>query len=521
MLLIIYVMRLSYASCLQGYQPDPSYPGQAQWTMKIWNENLFTAQVMRILLNDVFDQDVEFFPDNTNLADVLKTMAGTEKGFDSKDAYFWNLISEVSLPMLRNTSEYSNKFLILPLGSGAPIDYYKVIHPGLGLQLPYISHVLNLVSFASEKIDESYFIKYYSPDEAYNASCRWLQENTDLISFWTPWIEFKEIEYVLLYFTGSLLMFMSFASIFILWLLLSGIEDIQRSFATIPGIKDESSGDSRKKWIKAGDVKGLAFICAGCFISGNLVFLANRASDMHCNTFPFVMHGGVLFVIGSLTVRTDKLVRIYNIAVGKTPSFKIKISFWHTWFAWVILPSAIVATFLLLCLLLVPLKSTWFIYDESFYRECGLSENIMISSEDGFITTEKIIFGAPMIFEGFLVLRLVRLLWNLDGLEEQYNENSQILCVLLVLGIVITASCIVEIISMNPYTKDTFQIAMLLSWYFFVQAFMSWPRLWRAYMNREIKESFVRNSHMEIISARKDLAMARSQDSHTKMATNI
>lgn len=141
---------------------------------------------MRILLNDVFEQNVEFFASNTNIDQVITKMSGVDKGFDSKDAGFWNIISEVSLSTLRNTSEYGSKFLVLPLGSGTPSDYYKVIHPGLALKLPYISHLLTLVSFASDKIDESYFITYDTPDDAYNASCGWLLENTDLVTLWTP-----------------------------------------------------------------------------------------------------------------------------------------------------------------------------------------------------------------------------------------------------------------------------------------------------------------------------------------------
>lgn len=223
------------------------------------------------------------------------------------------------------------------------------------------------------------------------------------------------------------------------------------------------------------------------------------------------MHGGVLIVLGSLTARTDKLARIFNIAKGHSPSLKTKISFWNTWFVWVILPSLFVFFFLFLCYLLVPLKSSWFIYGESFYRECVVSDEKLIVSRDGFISTEKIIFGIPIIFEGILTLRLIRQLMNLDGLEDQYDEYSQILCVLLVLGLTIAAICIVEIIAMNPYTKDTFQIGLLLAWYYSVQAFMFWPRFWRAFRNHEIGEGFIKRSYEEKMSTRVDLGVPRSK----------
>jgi len=494
-LVTIILTKLSVATCLVGYKADPAYPGPADWTIKIWNENLFTAQVMRILLNDVLEQDVEFFDRSTDVDQILTDIAGIDRGFDSKTAVFWYIVSELSLPILRNTSEYSSKFMFLPLGSGAPVDYYKVFHPGLALELPYISHLLTLVNFPSDRINETYFITYNSAEEAYNASCGWLQENTDLVTLWTPWVDYKNLNHVILYILGTMLMIISFVSFTVLWLILRGIDTIQNSFR-----KEKVGNLSRaitKRWIKAGDVYSLAGLCVGCWISGTIVFLVNRTTNFQCNFMPFIMHGGFLIVIGSLTVRTDKLVRIFNIASGQ--SIKIQISFWNTWFAWIILPALVVFSIMLLCLLLIPLESKWVFFGESFYRECGLADKMYVITRDngGFISIEKIIFGFPMLFEGFLVIRLIRLLWGLDGLEDQYHEHSQILCVLLILGIVLLATFILELIGMNPYSKDQLQIGMLVLWYYSVQGFMFWPRLWRACKRVAIKDNFLRQSYLE------------------------
>jgi len=126
---------LTTAVCLSDFLTDSSYnyPVPADWTIKLWHENLFTAQVMGIVLNDIFEQDVEFFSSDTVLNDVVSRIAGADLGFDSKDAVFWEVISEASLTELKNTSEFNNKVWSLPLGSGALADYYKIIHPGLFL----------------------------------------------------------------------------------------------------------------------------------------------------------------------------------------------------------------------------------------------------------------------------------------------------------------------------------------------------------------------------------------------------
>jgi len=499
MFLIICFAIHSTAGCLE-YQANQRYPGSAPWTIKIWKENLFTAQVMRILLEDVFDQHVEFFDNSTEFAEVWTTIMRSDKGIDNKDAVFRNLISEVSLTMLRRTWNSSSKLLVLPLGYGAPADYYKVIHPNLGLHLPYISHLLTLVSFASDDINEGNFISYSSSGEAYKASCVWLQNHKNLLTLWVPEIKYREIDYILLYIIGTSLIVISVISFFILWLLLRGIDDINHNHShTIRMLKLETlNSDTAKKWIKAGDVFSLSLICAGCLMSGSLVFLVRRTTDWECAMIPFVMHGGVLFVIGSLTVRTDKLVRIYKIARGG--SKRLKISFWNTWFIWVFLPFAVVFIFVILCSMLIPLSSTWFVYGDSFYRECVLSEGFFAETRDWFISTEKLIFGIPIIFEGFLLIRLMKLLLSLNGLENQYQEHAQVLCVILTLGIILAVICLVEVISMNPYTKDTFQFVMLLWWYFFVQAFMFWPRLWRASCNHDIGDDFIRNSFMQKIA---------------------
>jgi len=497
MLFISCIVKYSTAACL-GNQANQTYPGSAPWPIKIWKENLFTGQVMRILLEDVFDQHVEFFDDSTEFAEVWTTIMRSDEGTEKTDPAFRNLISEVSLTVLRRTWNSSCELLVLPLGYGAPADYYKVIHPNLGLHLPYISHLLTLVSFASDDIDESYFVSYNSADEAYSASCEWLQNKTDLLTFWVPEIKYKEIDFVLLYFIGTSLIIISVISFFILWLLLRGLDDIKDSFHhRLPTIEKLCSSETAKKWIKAGDVASLSLICLGCLMSGSLVFLVRRRTDWECAMIPFVMHGGVLFVIGSLTVRTDKLVRIYKMARGQ--SIRYKISFWNTWFVWVFLPFAVVFMFVILCAMLIPLSSTWFVYGDSFYRECVLSERMFAETRDWFISTEKLIFGIPIIFEGFLLIRLMHHLLSLDGLEDQYHEHAQVLCVILTLGIILAVICIVEVISMNPYTKDTFQFVMLLWWYFFVQAFMFGPRLYRASCNRDIEDDFLRESFMQKI----------------------
>lgn len=519
-LLTIFLTKLSAAACLDGLKSDLNYPGPAKYTVKIWNENLFTAQVMRILLNDVFDQDVEFYTSNTDLDQVITSMAGVEKGFDSKDALFWNLISEVPLSNLRRTNQYGSKFLVLPLGSGAPEDYYKVMHPGLSLELPYISHLLTLVNFASDKIEEGDFITYDTPADAYNASCEWLQENTDLVALWTPWIEFKKMKSSVIYVLGILLMIISFLSVLVVWLLLGGMDAIRRSVQKMSSSShelpdlgiDEEDDSTAKKWIRAGDVISLVLICTGSCITGMLVFVAKRSSDTQCNTFVFVMHGGVLIVIGSLTARTDKLLSIFNFARGK--SLRTKFSFWRTWLAWVILPSVVVFLYLFICWVLVPLKSTWFVYGESFYTECVLSDKNFMVSRDGFISMEKVIIGIPSIIEGFLGLRLIQQLWNLEGLEDQYNEHSQILCVLFVLGLTIATTCVVEIITMNPYTKDSFQIGLLLLWHYFVQIFMFWPRFWRACKHRKIGDGFIKKEHLEEMRSTQNLSVEVTKTEH-------
>merc|ERR1719193_530519 len=471
---------------------------------------------MRILLEDVFQQDVQFYTNSTDLDQVVTNMAGLEKGLDSKDAVFWDLISEVSLSNLRKTSEYGSKFLILPLGSGAPVDLYKVIHPGLSLNLPYIAHLLMLVNFASDEINESYFITYDTAGDAYNASCVWLRENSDLVTLWTPWIEFKEMKSFIIYCFGILLMIISIISFLIVWLLLRGMDDIKKSMQKIssrnlPQVDDDIEDDDNtaKMWIRAGDVKSLACICFGCILSSMLVFLAKRKSDIECNSYVFIMHGGVLIVIGSLTARTQKLLTIYKFARGD--ALRTNLSFWNTWFAWVILPFVVVFLYLFLCLILIPLQSTWFVYGESFYRECSLSDKNFIVSKDGFISIEKVIVGIPSIIEAVLALRLIHQLWNLDGLEDQYNERSQILSVLLVLGLTLVTAGVVEIITMNPYTKDTFQIGLLLIWYYSVQAFMFWPRLWRAYMNRKIGTGFIKKEHLQEFESTREMTTERTR----------
>jgi len=501
MLLIICFVKFSTAACLDN-QAHQRYPGSAPWTIKLWKENLFTAQVMRILLEDVFDQHVEFFDNSTEFAEVWTTIMRSDDGIENKDAVFRNLISEVSLTMLRRTWNSSSELLVLPLGYGAPADYYKVIHPNLGLHLPYISHLLTLVSFASEDINESYFISYSSSGEAYNASCAWLRNKTDLRNLWVPEIQYKEIDHLLLYFIGTSLIVISVISFFILWLLLRGLDDINHSLSRHSlALEMLSSTETAKKWIKAGDVASLCLICVGCLMSGSLVFLVRRRTDWECAMIPFVMHGGVLFVIGSLTVRTDKLVRIYKLARGD--SIRSKISFWNTWFVWVFLPFALVFIFVILCSMLIPLSSTWFVYGDSFYRECVLSESVFAGTRDWFISKEKLIFGIPIIFEGVLLIRLMFLLLSLNGLEDQYHDHAQVLCVILTLGMILAVVCVVEVISMDPYTKDTFQFVLLLSWYFFVQGFMFGPRLWRASCNRDIQDQFIRRSFMQNISPRK------------------
>jgi len=513
----IFLMKLSTAACLVGYNAVPSYPGPAKKTVKIWNEKLFTAQVMRILLNDVFQQDVEFFTSSADLDQVITDMAGLEKGLDSKDAVYWNLISEVSLSELRNNSQYGSKFLVLPLGSGALVDLYKVIHPGLSLNLPYIAHLLMLVNFASDEIDEGYFITYDTAALAYNASCEWLRQNIDLVTLWTPWIELKDMKTFVIHCFGALLIIISTLSFLIIWFLLWGndirksvVSRISHSTLNLSDLSDaEDDAITAKRWIRAGDVKSLDFIFAGCLLSSILAFLAKRESDIECNTYVFIMHGGVLIVIGSLTARTQKLLSIYKVARGD--SLHTNISFWSTWFAWVILPSLLVFLYLVLCLVLIPLKSTWFIYGESFYRECALSDENFMVSNDGFISMEKFIVGIPSIIEGLLALRLIYQLWNLDGLEDQYNEQSQILCVLLILGLSLVTATIVEIITMNPYTKDTFQIGLLYIWYYSVQAFMFWPRIWRAYMKRKIGDGFIKKEHVQETEVIRSLGTERSR----------
>jgi len=516
MFMIIFFVEHSAAACLDN-QAYWTYPGNAPWTMKIWKENLFTAQLMRIVLDDVFDQDVELFDASTEFSDVLTDIVGSNEGTHSTDVGFWNIIAEVDVTMLRG--KYCNRsgLLVLPLGHGAPADHYKVIHPDLGLHMPYISHLLMLVSFASNDINQSHFTSNKSADLAYDQACAWLKNNTDLLTFWLPEIKYKEIDYMLLYFIGTSLIVISVLSFFILWLLLRGIDDIKHSISsdTLPHMLKLSSSETAKKWIKAGDVTSLAFICVGCLMSGSLVFLVRRKTDWQCAMIPFVMHGGVLFVIGSLTVRTDKLVRIYKIARGGL--LRPNMSFWNTWFLLVCLPFAMVFIFVTLCSWLIPLSSTWFVYGDSFYRECVLSESFFTETRDWFISTEKLIFGIPIIFEGFLLIRLMRLLLSLNGLEDQYHEHAQVLCVILTLGIILAVTCIVEVISMNPYTKDTFQFVMLLWWYFFVQAFMFWPRLWRACCNRDIEDDFIRKSFLikirsKPIHSRVELA-ARAKES--------
>merc|ERR1719285_537988 len=327
---------------------------------------------MRILLNDVFNQQVELFDNSTEFAEVWTTIVGSDGGIENTDAVFRYLLSEVSLLELRTTWNSTGELLVLPLGYGAPADYYKVIHPNLRLYLPYISHLLTLVSFASDDINQSYFVSYNSSGDAYKAACGWLKNKTDLLNLWVPEIKYEEIDYILLYLIGTSLIVISLLSFFILWLLLRGIDHINKSLSISP-VGKLSSSETAKKWIKAGDVPSLAFICLGCLMSGSLVFLVRRTTDWQCAMIPFVMHGSVLFVIGSLTVRTGKLVRIYKIASGG--SFRPRISFWNTWFWWVIFPFVAVFLFVILCAMLIPLRSRWFVYGDSFYRECALSDN--------------------------------------------------------------------------------------------------------------------------------------------------
>jgi len=151
-------------------------------------------------------------------------------------------------------------------------------------------------------------------------------------------------------------------------------------------------------------------------------------------------------------------------------------------------PMVLCFTFLAIVLIATPFDSTWILYTENakFYRDC-----------DNKSIDPKIVAGIPFVVEVAICCWLMRKLWGLENLQEQYREFTQILGLLFMAVTMFVAMGFLEIVSMNPYTKDTFYVLFFLMWFYFVLVFMLIPRFYKAFTSGKPPEGFVRQDQLE------------------------
>merc|ERR1711879_922763 len=164
-----------------------------------------------------------------------------------------------------------------------------------------------------------------------------------------------------------------------------------------------------------------------------------------------------------------------------------------------LLPAVVCFTFLAITLIASPFESSWMLFAENgkFYRDC-----------DNNGIDPKLVAGLPFFVEVLICIWLMIKLWGLENLQDQYREFSQILGLLFMAVTMFVVMGCLEIVEMNPYTKDTFYVCFFLIWVFFVLGFMLLPRFYKAFSSGNPPEGFVRQDSAEDSRPNADTEMA-------------
>merc|ERR1719204_2930297 len=290
----------------------------------------------------------------------------------------------------------------------------------MGHKFAYVASVVDRIVYNNGDLATAGILKtrYDTPDKAYDEACKFLKSDVyeNLGKFLVPSVDLKEntIFGTLknLWITCLSIGLLAFSLICLFLLLHFGRK------------QNEGASNSTFAWIKAGDVEFQVMMVFGCLVAGTLGFFDTRTSDGACSYIPFGSHIAFCIVLGAFAGRTYKLYEVLTIFRDGSLTEK---TFGRA-YVYAFAPLVAVVLYLVVVVLIVlPFESGYRYNDFKFYRECIFEDP---GANEGHLW--ETVVSIPFIFEVALISVLLKFLWALDCLQDQYKESTQILSLLFI-----------------------------------------------------------------------------------------